>query len=342
MFIILGGNGIQGKAITHFLLKNEAEIMIADRLPPENKLDGVKYWVGEIELFNFYNYHGQIVINCLPTEFNLEITEKCVENNISLIDLGGETNIVEKQFEICNNNKHSKSTIIPDCGLAPGLVSILAAQYEKDGYKSVEAFCGGVPKRPVAPLFYSKTFYVGGVIKEYNGLALEVINGEIKKTPTLTDPELIYIPKFGVMEADITSGGTSLFPKHTKLNTFRYKTLRYPGHWNYIKKNILNRNNPVELLNGMLNETNEKNPDVIILSFRLDGNIWKHFFWKYNNFSAMSQATGFVVGAVAKMLNEGKIKKGAVRVDELNADDVLYEIGMKYKTSYENTTIYKA
>jgi saccharopine dehydrogenase-like NADP-dependent oxidoreductase len=342
MFVILGGNGIQGKAITNFLLNNTKEdITIIDKTPPENESSGVDYLIDELGHEDFCSYgEDAIFINCLPTEFNLEITKECIKNNISLIDLGGETNIVEKQFELCNNYKNS--TIIPDCGLAPGLVSILAAKYEREGFKSVEAFCGGVPKRPVAPLFYSKTFYVGGVIKEYNGLALEVVNGQVRKIPTLTEPELIYIPNFGVMEADITSGGTSLFPNHTKLNTFRYKTLRYAGHWNYIKKNILNRTNSVELLNGMLNETNKDNPDVIILSFRLDGEIWKHFFWEYNEFSAMSQATGFVVGAVAKHLSEGKIKKGAVRVDELNGDDILYDINMNYKSSHEQTTIYEA
>jgi lysine 6-dehydrogenase len=278
-----------------------------------------------------------VVISCLPTEFNLDITNTCTRKGWSMVDLGGVTSVVEEQFKLDEKAKKVGSVIIPDCGLAPGIISSLAYSYKLNegdrNLHTIRAYCGGIPLIPEPPLGYVKTFHPAGVIKEYSGVAQEIKDGSVISVPTLSGREFVFVPSLGVLEAAVTSGGVSITPHHLPVKNFSYKTLRYPGHWNYIEKYIMSQQDPVKALEPLLEEVSEDNQDIITLMFELvydEGCSCEAFYWEYDEeaeISAMAQATGYVVGAVAKMISDGKVvRNGVLGMHELPAQEIIDQV----------------
>jgi lysine 6-dehydrogenase len=333
MYVILG-LGIQGEAILKYLLKVTKEEIISFDV-----VDVTKYLSPNVRWKHWCVPKGStndwcddipqvdniVVINCLPTEYNLSITQKCITNGWNLVDLGGVTDVVYDQFKLNDSAKQKKISIVPDCGLAPGINISLASKFSRAGADDVEVFCGGIPKYPEPPLSYCEVFYPGGVIKEYSGVSCEIRNGHVEFVPALSGKEFIFVESVGVLEAARTSGGVSISPDHMKLSNYRYKTLRYPGHWDYIQKYIMPQKDPVRALSNLIQPVSIDNPDIIILSFRLNrGEEVLNYFWEYGDgISAMAQATGYTVAAVATMIHNGNVQNGVVGMHEIDADRII-------------------
>jgi lysine 6-dehydrogenase len=131
-------------------------------------------------------------------------------------------------------------SVVPDCGLAPGLGNHLAAHGVSllDEPREVHVRCGGLPERPVGPLGYKLLFNFQGLINEYSGFGEFLRNGRRVRVPALTELEEIEFPApVGRCEAAVTSGGTSTCPDTYagRLAAYDYKTVRYPGHWTIIR-----------------------------------------------------------------------------------------------------------
>jgi lysine 6-dehydrogenase len=295
MFIICG-LGIQGEAVLYYLLQATSEKILGVDISQE-KLDYLKPHVekyGErvelrhcnhpLNLSKCFN-KDSVVINCIDPSISVDLTIECIQHGASFIDLGGDTEIVRKQLFYNEQAESVESVIIPDCGLAPGIISSLAKLYYNEGWTSIEAFCGGIPKFPELPLGYSRMFSPEGVIREYTGVAQEIRNGKIINIPTRSGKELVFVPSLGVLEAAVTSGGVSFSVDKLNVRNFSYKTLRYPGHWDYIEKYILSQPKPVDVLNLLIKPVSIENPDIIVLMFRLkdDDGIVENpiFFWEF-------------------------------------------------------------
>jgi len=359
MYVILGALGYQGEAILHYLyntidLNNESiiaidvkggtafcppttinEYMFTDDCPHD-----IRYLQGEIPLkrpsqgyqqFDWIKGSRVTVINCLPTEFILNITKECISRGWNVIDLGGVTEVTLQQMQLNEEAKRKGVTVVTDCGLAPGISTSKAAELSKEpDVRSIKVYCGGIPKYPELPLSYSEVFYMDGVRKEYSGVAQEIVDGEVKSYPTLSGREYIPIPGFGLLEAARTSGGISVGVDHIDILNLSYKTLRYPGHWSYVEKYIMPQKDPTAILKQMVEPVSADNPDVIILAFcveYMDGDEDVHiYFWEYdydNGISAMAQATGFTAGAVARQVHENCIGVGVLGMHDINASEVI-------------------
>src|SRR5207245_6645009 len=150
-------------------------------------------------------------------------------------DLGGNNDVVAAELALDTEARSRGVNIIPDCGLAPGMVAVLvahgAAQFDK--LDEIHIRVGGLPQNPKPPLDYQLVFSVEGLINEYIEPARVVRNGKITNVASMTETEDIeFPPPFGRLEAFQTSGGTSTLPE-TFLGRVReldYKTIRYPGH----------------------------------------------------------------------------------------------------------------
>ncbi len=337
MYVIIG-LGTQGEAILKYLLKVTKEEIISFDINDvylahlsnarwkHYKVVGDNEWEDIIE--NRDDCETIVVINCLPTEYNLEITKTCIAHGWNLVDLGGVTSVVRRQFKLDRLAKRENISIVPDCGLAPGINISLAAQFNSEGADSVEAFCGGIPKYPKPPLSYCKAFHPAGVIKEYSGVSYERKNGSIVSRPALSGKELIHVSGFGVLEAARTSGGVSISPEHLSLRNYSYKTLRYPGHWDYVQKYIMPQKDPVQVLNDLIEPVTITNPDVIILYFVINrGEEIVEFFWEYDDgISAMAQATGYTVAATSTMIHDKLIKCGVIGMHEIAAKEIIRRV----------------
>jgi lysine 6-dehydrogenase len=175
------------------------------------------------------------VMSAIPYYFNLDLARLAVEAGVHFADLGGNTEIVVKQKELDAAARQMGVTVVPDCGLAPGMVNIIA-EYgirQLDTVDSVKIFVGGLPQQPTPPLNYQIVYSLEGVLDYYTTLSWVVRNGKRAQVPALSEREAVEFPTpVGTLEAFHTAGGLSgmAFRYEGKIPTMEYKTLRYPGH----------------------------------------------------------------------------------------------------------------
>jgi lysine 6-dehydrogenase len=183
---------------------------------------------------------SRVVVSAAPYFLNLGITRAAIRAGVSMVDMGGNTDIVIQQRSLDLEARRAGIRIIPDLGLAPGLGNILAvhAIRDFDRVTSLRIRCGGLPLHPQPPLGYALLFSIHGLLNEYSGESLCLRNGRLTRIPTLTESERIHFPDpVGVCTAVHTSGGISTLPYSLegKVDTLDYKTVRYPGHWQKIR-----------------------------------------------------------------------------------------------------------
>ena len=179
---------------------------------------------------------AHVVVSAVPYRFNVALTDVVVSAGCSFCDLGGNTDVVRQQLDRHERAAAAGVSVVPDCGLAPGLGNILAAHgiAALDTAEEVHVRCGGLPERPVGPLGYKLVFNFDGLINEYSGFGEFLRDGRRVQVPALTEPEeLEFPPPVGRCEAAVTSGGTSTCPDTFagRVRTYDYKTVRYPGHF---------------------------------------------------------------------------------------------------------------
>ena len=183
------------------------------------------------------------ILSAASYELNYDLSQWAIEQGCHFVDLGGNYPMVEKQFALDQTAKTAGVGIIPDCGLAPGMVSVVAAQAVKsmDEINTLEIRVGGLPVKPQTPLNYMLIFSVRGLTNEYLEQAVILENGQIRKVPSMTGVESVTFPApFTELEAFYTSGGTSTLPAtyQGKIKNLNYKTIRYPGHCRIFKTMI--------------------------------------------------------------------------------------------------------
>ena len=173
-------------------------------------------------------------ISCVNYWYNTELSKAAIETNTNFCDLGGNNYIVDEQLAMDEAAKTAGINIIPDCGLAPGMVSILAMHGAKqfDEVDEIHIRVGGLPQHPKTLLEYQLVFSVEGLINEYIEVARVIRDGEITEVESMTEIESLEFEGFPPLEAFQTSGGTSTLPDTFlgKIKQLDYKTIRYAGH----------------------------------------------------------------------------------------------------------------
>jgi lysine 6-dehydrogenase len=178
---------------------------------------------------------ARAALSAVPYKFNAALARAAVRAGCSFCDLGGNNDIVAQELGLHEKAKAAGITIVPDCGLAPGLVSILAAHAvaAMDDVDTLELRVGGIPQKRGGLLDYSLVFSMEGLINEYVEDAVLLEGGEPRRVPSLDDFETMeWVEPFGTLEAFNTSGGVSTLPDtyRGKVRRLNYKTIRYPGH----------------------------------------------------------------------------------------------------------------
>ncbi len=181
-------------------------------------------------------------ISCVNYWYNAELSKAAIETNTNFCDLGGNNYIVDEQLAMNEAAKNAGINIIPDCGLAPGMVSILAMHGAKrfDEIEEIHIRVGGLPQQPKTLLEYQLIFSVEGLINEYIEAARVIRDGNISEVESMTELENLTFEGFPPLEAFQTSGGTSTLPDTFlgKIKQLDYKTIRYTGHCEKFKTMI--------------------------------------------------------------------------------------------------------
>ncbi|KAA0004017.1 MAG: hypothetical protein FE044_00795 [Thermoplasmata archaeon] len=324
------GAGKIGVAIQHDLIKNGIEARICD--------------VFEKELPNFFVMDARdtnalikemkgedVVISALPYDFNYKIAKIAIKTKTNFIDLGGNSRIVEKELALHEEAREAGITIIPDCGLAPGMSNVVAHHLWEQGAREIHIRVGGLPVNPKPPLNYALVFSIHGLINEYVEDAIIVRNGEITRVESLTGLEEIEIEgrKF---EAFYTHGGTSTLPKTLHgVKELDYKTIRYKGHCEKIlllKQLGFFDDDARKFSEKILEKALPKNERDFVIAKIYSENM-EAFLIDYHDgiFSAMQRTTAFPTAIIAKMVADGKIEKGAYPPEiAINFDEFINEL----------------
>jgi lysine 6-dehydrogenase len=247
MRMLVLGAGLQGSACTYDLLQNPdvSQVRLADvhldHLPEFLKpysgprLIPTVLDVRDREALLAVMRESDAVMSAIPYYFNLALAECAVEAGVHFCDLGGNTEIVFQQKELAPRAVERGITVVPDCGVAPGMVNILAEHgiRQLDSVRAVRIYVGGLPQDPEPPLNYQVVYSLEGVLDYYTTLSWVLRDGRRTHATALSEREPIEFPApVGTLEAFHTAGGlsTMAFRYEGKIPEMEYKTLRYPGH----------------------------------------------------------------------------------------------------------------
>jgi lysine 6-dehydrogenase len=347
-FLVLGA-GRMGYAVVHNLLQNpdvshvalvdadERRLAYVQKQLPDKRVAAVKADVSDHEELSYLISGCDVVLSCATYKFNYELAKAAIEAGTHFCDLGGNEDIVRKQFLLDEMARENGISIIPDCGLAPGLVSILAADAcdRLDDFSEIRLRVGGIPVEPKPPLNYSLFSSVEGLINEYVEDATVIRNGKLMRVPSLQDVEEIEFPApFGKLEAFNTAGGVSTLPATfgDRVTHLDLKTIRYIGHCDMVRmlKDLgLMDTRPLRLghqqvrpraiLATMLERKLPKDePDAVLVRVSVKGTkegepteiVWEliDYMDEKTGLSAMMRTTAFPISIIAQMLVKGTIR----------------------------------
>ena len=178
-------------------------------------------------------------LSAVPYFLNLGLAKAAIEARCHFADLGGNNTVVRKELALSAKAEKRGVAIAPDCGLSPGMASILGGELvHRLGGRAdaLRLYVGGLPERPVPPFHYQLVFSVEGLINEYVELARILRKGKLVTIEPLTEPEEFHMDGFSPLVAFQTSGGTSTLPEsfEGRVGECFEKTLRYPGHFDLL------------------------------------------------------------------------------------------------------------
>jgi lysine 6-dehydrogenase len=306
-------------------------------------------------------------ISCVNYWYNVPLSKAAIETGCNFCDLGGNNYVVDEQLALDAEAKAAGVNIIPDCGLAPGMVSILgmhgAAKFDR--LDEIHIRVGGLPQKPEPPLNYQLVFSVEGLINEYVEAARVIREGKITTVDSMTELEELSFDGFPPLEAFQTSGGTSTLPDTflRKVRELDYKTIRYAGHCEKFKMMIdlglcLSENIAVDGQAGMLaapvvprmlfaklleNHLPADGPDYVLVRLEFVGQkrdrqeacrLRYDIVDRYDEatgLSAMMRTTAFPASIIAQMMARGDVlSRGATPQEKaIDPDKFVAELGRR-------------
>ncbi|MBT8310803.1 MAG: saccharopine dehydrogenase [Flavobacteriaceae bacterium] len=283
-----------------------------------------------------------LVICAVPGFLGFETLRRIIISNKNVVDISF---FPENSLELDELAKENNVTAIVDCGVAPGMDNIILGYYnEKLEVTDFECLVGGLPKVKKWPFCYKAPFSPVDVIEEYTRPARYVENGETIVRDALTDCELIEFEKVGTLESFNSDGLRSIIYTMPHIPNMKEKTLRYPGHVEYIKvlkeSGFFNEDNievkgtkisPLEFTSKILfdewklGETEEEITvmRVTVKGKNADGRIEEVVYNLHDEYSpetktsSMSRTTGYTATAAANLFLDGLFTEKGVFPPEL-------------------------
>ena len=372
MKILVLGGGAQGSAAAFELVQRDTleKVVIADLVTDDPRSCLVPYLGGKLELRQvdatdeaqvLAAMEGMDAVVCaLPYYMNLTMTRLALKAGASFCDLGGNTELVEQQKALGDEARERGVSIVPDCGLAPGMVNILAEAGIKalDETDAVRIRVGGLPQHPEPPLNYQIVYSMHGVIDYMTNPVLVLRDHEPAWKEALTGLETCPFPApVGDLEAFFTAGGISTLPlRHQgRVREMDYKTLRYPGHAHLMKAirdlglfetepvrvgdcDVSPRQAFIEIVSPGLRKPDGR--DLVAMTVEVTGRkdgaerrIRYELLDRYDDehqLTAMMRATGFSLAITGVMQADGRIPPGAHTPDEcVPADEYIAELARR-------------
>ena len=345
-FLVLG-SGMMGSAMAYDLAHSPGveKIVLADI--DEKRVRSVASSIGtlvEPKRLDI-NHHDDLValmknadvaIGATTYNHNVLLTKVAIETQTHFCDLGGNMDVVDNQIALHESAKAAGVSILPNCGLAPGMACVIAAGGAKkfSVVDEIHIRVGGLPQHPKPPLHYQLVFSAEGLINEYIEPAEAIRNSAVKHLPSMEDLEVLeFPPPFGTLEAFNTSGGVSTLTRmfQGKVKELDYKTIRYSGHCEKFKTLLdlgFASTEPIvvgnsvrtarEVFEELLRRKLPSNgPDVVLVRVTITGTIggspktlayeMVDYYDEAAKITSMMRTTAFPTSIIAQMVVNGTI-----------------------------------
>ncbi|HVO61323.1 MAG TPA: saccharopine dehydrogenase C-terminal domain-containing protein [Terriglobales bacterium] len=255
MKLLVIGSGMMGSAAAYDMARNPqvVDVTIADKdlnaarevaarinqRTGSEKVRAVRLDASNTKAVTKLMRSHDAALSAVPYFFNFGLAKAAVEAQCHFADLGGNNTVVRQELGLSDKAEKRGVALAPDCGLSPGMASILGGDLiRKLGGRAdaLKIYVGGLPEHPMPPFHYQLVFSVEGLINEYVEPARVLRRGKLTTVAPLTEPEDFHVEGFPPMVAFHTSGGTSTMPETFEgavAECFE-KTLRYPGHYDLL------------------------------------------------------------------------------------------------------------
>ncbi len=290
-----------------------------------------------------------LVIGTLPGGIGYQSVKAAIDAKVNMVDI---SYMPENPLVLNKDATKADVTIIPDCGVAPGLSNLLVghAISKLDQVENIYIMVGGLPEEPVSPLGYTITWSTEDLIDEYTRKAKIIENGRVVEVEALTGLKQIRFPGVGKLEAFYTDGLRTLLHTVKGVKNMWEKTLRYPGHAEKIKllktlgffdehpTKVGNARLPPRKVTIKLLEKKLQRPeikDILAIKVEVSGTVEEskrchvyHLLDRYdqkNGVTAMARTTAYPASILAQLLAQGNIEeKGVIPLEKLGVKEKLF------------------
>ena len=340
-YLVLG-TGV-GKAIAYSLLKNPDNFVAIADVDLKTATDArdslyrpgcnyrpclpMEFRAGNTDTIPLFRCFD-VVISALPAKYNFGLAKTAIKANVHFCDLGGVVEVTTQMLELNKRYPNTPVSVIPDCGLMPGLGIVIAKNLMRDlgGADSIEILVGGLPQKPQPPTFYQIVFNPEGLKHICYDPAPILSGGEVKLVEPFHDYGQIVVPELqrfsekfnGCIECFVTAGASLAADSFRDwgVKYFAEKTVRWPGFVGFF------HNVPADKFEETVKKyltipVDAENPDLVWMrvTAQKDGVKPKSMSLLdlYDNdtgLTAMQRTTGFTTAVIAEMMAEGKTKHG--------------------------------
>jgi lysine 6-dehydrogenase len=358
MKMLVLGAGLQGCACAYDLLQQPAvrQVTLADLRPDtlpqflagdwNGRLRPVRLDVTDLAAVQETMRGHAAVMSAIPYYYNGPMARAAVDVGCHFSDLGGNTEIVFEQKKLQDQALAKGVSVIPDCGLAPGMVNILAAEGIRrlERAEQVKIFVGGLPQSPEPPLNYQIVYSLEGALDYYTTPSWILRGAKPVQVDALSEVEPVDFPSpVGTLEAFHTGGGISTLPfaYEGKVDVMEYKTLRYPGHVAIMRpirelgllglkplevkgQTVVPRDVFIAAVHPKLHKPQSR--DLVALQVQVSGRKEgrQHtvrfrlidYYDAEHGISAMMRTTGYSLSITGQMQADGRIKEKGVRTPD--------------------------
>jgi lysine 6-dehydrogenase len=359
--IIIFGAGQIGAAIALDLIENHSIVCVDVN---RKALEKITKLSAKIETINFdlqqeKDYSAltkgfDLVISAVSGYIGFETLKRILLAKKNVIDASF---FPENCFDLHHLAKKNNVYAVVDCGVAPGMDNIILGYLDtKMEVTKFECLVGGLPSKRIWPFNFKTLFSPIDVIQEYTRPVRYIENGDVVEKAALSDCELMDIKRVGTLEAFNTDGLRTLIKTMEHIPSMKEKTLRYPGHCEYIqvlRDSGFFSNKPLELKGvefspldvtaRILQENwalsnNEEEFTVVRTTIEGDENgknkryIYRMLDKTDKGFthSSMARTNGYTATAVASFLMQNRIEPGICAPETFGALDGAYKFVINY------------
>ncbi len=290
-----------------------------------------------------------LIVGTLPGDLGYRSIQAAIDAKVDMVDV---SYMPENPLILDERAIKAGVTVVPDCGVAPGLSNLLVghALSKLDQVESIHIMVGGLPKEPEPPLGYLLTWSPTDLIDEYTRKAKIIQKGRVVEVEPLTGLEEIEFPGVGKLEGFYTDGLRTLLYTIKDVENMREKTLRYPGHAHSIhllktlgffskdpiqvdKTRLTPRDVTIEVLKKKLLRPEAE--DLLAMKVEVSGTAKRgkkryvyHLLDHYdheNAITAMARTTAYPASIVSQLIAKNVVtKRGLVPLENLGARDDIF------------------